>query len=200
MYQALFVYAHAIDRCAEPFLHDKTGKFFSPWTLMTRIGFYSGSFDPVTLGHTDVIERACRLVDKLVIGIGVHPAKAPLFSADERIDMLSIETKAIAHATGTDVEIATFSNLAVEAARSHNASVIFRGLRDGTDFDYEMQMAGMNGAMAPEVQTVFVAASPNVRHIAANLVRQIALLGGDPSAFVSEAVARRLKAKTLNAK
>jgi pantetheine-phosphate adenylyltransferase len=167
---------------------------------MTRIGFYSGSFDPVTLGHTDVIERACRLVDKLVIGIGVHPAKAPLFSADERIDMLSIETKAIAHATGTDVEIATFSNLAVEAARSHNASVIFRGLRDGTDFDYEMQMAGMNGAMAPEVQTVFVAASPNVRHIAANLVRQIALLGGDPSAFVSEAVARRLKAKTLNAK
>lgn len=167
---------------------------------MTRIGFYSGSFDPVTLGHTDVIERACRLVDKLVIGIGVHPAKAPLFSADERIDMLSTETKAIAHATGTDVEIATFSNLAVEAARSHNASVIFRGLRDGTDFDYEMQMAGMNGAMAPEVQTVFVAASPNVRHIAANLVRQIALLGGDPSAFVSEAVARRLKAKTLNAK
>jgi len=164
---------------------------------MTRIGFYSGSFDPVTLGHTDVIERACRLVDKLVIGIGVHPAKSPLFGADERIDMLRAETKAIAHATGTDIEITTFSNLAVEAAQSHKASVIFRGLRDGTDFDYEMQMAGMNGAMAPDVQTVFVAASPNVRHIAANLVRQIALLGGDPSAFVSEAVARRLKAKTL---
>jgi pantetheine-phosphate adenylyltransferase len=193
---ALFVYAHAIDRCAEPCLHDKTNESFNPWARMTRIGFYSGSFDPVTLGHTDVIERACRLVEKLVIGIGVHPAKSPLFSADERIDMLNVETKTIAHATGTDIEIVTFSSLAIEAARSHKASVIFRGLRDGADFDYEMQMAGMNGEMAPEVQTVFVAASPNVRHIAANLVRQIALLGGDPSAFVSEAVARRLKAKT----
>jgi len=167
---------------------------------MTRIGFYSGSFDPVTLGHTDVIERACRLVDELVIGIGVHPAKSPLFSADERIAMLSAETKPIAHATSTSVEIVTFSNLAVESARSHKASVIFRGLRDGSDFDYEMQMAAMNGAMAPDIQTVFVAASPNVRHIAANLVRQIALLGGDPSAFVSEAVALQLKAKTLPGK
>jgi pantetheine-phosphate adenylyltransferase len=173
---------------------------FNPWARMTRIGFYSGSFDPVTLGHTDVIERACRLVEKLVIGIGVHPAKSPLFSADERIDMLNVETKTIALATGTDIEIVTFSSLAIEAARSHKASVIFRGLRDGADFDYEMQMAGMNGEMAPEVQTVFVAASPKVRHIAANLVRQIAVLGGDPSAFVSEAVARRLKAKTLPAK
>lgn len=204
---AYFIYAHAIDRCAEPCLHDKTNESFNPstlqpfnpWARMTRIGFYSGSFDPVTLGHTDVIERACRLVEKLVIGIGVHPAKSPLFSADERIDMLNVETKTIAHATGTDIEIVTFSSLAIEAARSYKASVIFRGLRDGADFDYEMQMAGMNGEMAPEVQTVFVAASPNVRHIAANLVRQIALLGGDPSAFVSEAVARRLKAKTLPA-
>ena len=197
---AYFIYAHAIDRCAEPCLHDKTNEPFNPWARMTRIGFYSGSFDPVTLGHTDVIERACRLVEKLVIGIGVHPAKSPLFSADERIEMLNGETKTIADATGTDIEIVTFSSLAIEAARLHKASVIFRGLRDGADFDYEMQMAGMNGEMAPEVQTVFVAASPNVRHIAANLVRQIALLGGDPSAFVSEAVARRLKAKTLPAK
>jgi pantetheine-phosphate adenylyltransferase len=164
---------------------------------MTRIGFYSGSFDPVTLGHTDVIERACRLVDKLVIGIGLHPSKSPLFSAEERIEMLSMEIMSIAHATSGGVEIVTFSNLTVDAARSHKASVIFRGLRDGTDFDYEMQMAGMNGAMAPNVETVFVSASPNVRHIAANLVRQIALLGGDPSAFVSEEVARRLKAKML---
>ena len=167
---------------------------------MSLLGFYSGSFDPVTLGHTDVIERACRLIDKLVIGIGMHPDKSPLFSAEERIDMLNTETKAIAQATQTEIEIVTFSNLAVEAARSHEASVIFRGLRDGTDFDYEMQMAGMNGAMAPDIQTVFVAASPNVRHIAANLVRQIALLGGDPSAFVSEAVAQRLRAKNLPGK
>ena len=162
---------------------------------MKRIGFYSGSFDPVTLGHTDVIERACRLVDKLVIGVGVHPQKAPLFSAAERIDMLKDETKGISGLTGAEIEIVTFSNLAVDAAAEHKAGVIFRGLRDGTDFDYEMQMAGMNGAMAPRIQTVFVAASPGVRHIAANLVRQIALMGGDASTFVSSAVAQRLKAK-----
>ena len=162
---------------------------------MKRIGFYSGSFDPVTLGHTDVIERACRLVDKLVIGVGVHADKAPLFSAPERIDMLKGETKAIARSTGTEIEIVTFANLAVDAAAEHEAGVIFRGLRDGTDFDYEMQMAGMNGAMAPRIQTVFVAASPGVRHIAANLVRQIALMGGDASTFVSAAVAQRVKTK-----
>ena len=127
--------------------------------------------------------------------MGVHAAKTPLFSAKERTDMLAAETKAIAKATGTDIEIVTFSNLAVDAAEEHAASVIFRGLRDGADFDYEMQMAGMNGAMAPGIQTVFVAASPGVRHIAANLVRQIALMGGDASAFVSPAVAQRLKAK-----
>lgn len=162
---------------------------------MARIGFYSGSFDPVTLGHTDVIDRACRLVDRLVIGIGVHPEKSPLFDAQARIEMLTAETAPIAKATGTDVAIVTFSNLAVDAAADHEASVIFRGLRDGTDFDYEMQMAGMNGAMAPHIQTVFVAASPRVRHIAANLVRQIALMGGDVSPFVSKLVAERLREK-----
>ncbi len=162
---------------------------------MKRIGFYSGTFDPVTFGHTDVIERACKLVDKLVIGVGVHPDKTPLFSAQERIDMLAAETKGIAKAAGTAIEIITFDDLAVETAKAHRARVIFRGLRDGADFDYEMQMAGMNGAMAPDIETVFVAASPAVRHIAANLVRQIALMGGDVSPFVSVAVARRLKAK-----
>ncbi len=162
---------------------------------MKRIGFYPGTFDPVTLGHTDVIERACRLVDQLVIGVGVHSEKAPLFTAPERIDMLKGETKAIARETGTAIEIVTFANLAVAAAAEHQANVIFRGLRDGTDFDYEMQMAGMNGAMAPNIQTVFVAASPEVRHIAANLVRQIALMGGDVAPFVSAAVSQRLKTK-----
>jgi pantetheine-phosphate adenylyltransferase len=166
---------------------------------MTRIGFYSGSFDPVTLGHTDVIERASRLVDKLVIGIGVHPAKAPMFADEARAEMLVAETRGIVKASGTAIEIVTFGDLAVEAARRHGASVIFRGLRDGTDFDYEMQMAGMNGAMRPEIQTVFVAASPHVRHIAANLVRQIALLGGDVTPFVSAAVAKRLAGKTIKA-
>jgi pantetheine-phosphate adenylyltransferase len=125
----------------------------------------------------------------------VHAEKTPLFAAQERIDMLAAETKGIAKAAGTAIEIVTFDDLVVEAAEAHQARVIFRGLRDGSDFDYEMQMAGMNGAMAPGIETVFVAASPGVRHIAANLVRQIALMGGDVSPFVSAAVARRLKAK-----
>lgn len=161
---------------------------------MSRIGFYSGSFDPVTLGHTDVISRAAELVDRLVIGIGVHPSKAPMFTSQERMEMLRTETIMIADKSGTEIDIITFDNLAVDAARSEGATVIFRGLRDGTDFDYEMQMAGMNGSMAPDIQTVFVAASPSVRHIAANLVRQVALLGGDVSGFVSSEIAERMAA------
>jgi pantetheine-phosphate adenylyltransferase len=162
---------------------------------MTRIGFYSGSFDPVTLGHTDVIARAARLVDQLVIGIGVNPGKAPLFTDAERIAMLTAEVAPISAATGTKVEITTFGGLAIHAAAAADATVIFRGLRDGTDFDYEMQMAGMNGEMAADIQTVFVAASPRVRHIAANLVRAVAMMGGDPSPFVSRGVAKLLRAK-----
>ena len=111
----------------------------------------------------------------------MHAGKPPLFSADERIAMLKAEMKPIAAKTGTAIDIVTFDNLTVDAAREAGASVIFRGLRDATDFDYEMQMAGMNGAMAPGIETVFVAAAPGVRHIAANLVRQIALMGGDVS-------------------
>ena len=162
---------------------------------MIRIGFYSGSFDPVTLGHTDVIGRAAHLVDKLVIGIGVNPGKAPMFSDAERVAMLEDEVKSIAKATGSKISVVTFSGLAIEAAHAHNATIIIRGLRDGTDFDYEMQMAGMNGEMAPEIQTVYVSASPAVRHIAANLVRAVVSMGGDASPFVSKDVFRRLKAK-----
>lgn len=160
-----------------------------------RIGFYSGSFDPVTLGHTDVIARAAALLDELVIGVGVNPGKKPMFSEAERVAMLKEDVAAIAARTGTRITVATFSGLAVAAAASHGATVIVRGLRDGTDFDYEMQMAGMNGEMAPAIQTVFVAASPHVRHIAANLVRAIASMGGDASPFVSPAVKARLKDK-----
>ena len=163
---------------------------------MPRTGFYSGSFDPVTLGHTDVILRASALVDILVIGIGVNPGKAPMFSEAERVAMLEAETRPISKETGTKIEVVTFSGLAVAAAKANRASVIIRGLRDGTDFDYEMQMAGMNGEMSPEIQTVFVAASPDVRHIAANLVRAIAQMGGDASPFVSKDVLKRLKAKS----
>ena len=167
---------------------------------MKRIGFTSGSFDPVTNGHMDVIARAARMVDMLVVGIGVHPGKTPLFSAEEKVEMLKGETAAIAKKTGCRIEITTFDNLTVDAAKDAGATLIFRGLRDGTDFDYEMQMAGMNGTMAPGVDTVFLPASPDVRHITGTLVRQIGLMGGDISRFVSAAVARRLKAKAAKRK
>jgi pantetheine-phosphate adenylyltransferase len=165
---------------------------------MTRIGFYSGSFDPVTRGHADVIARALALVDSLVIGIGVHPGKTPMFSTAERIEMLKAEIKPLARKSGATFSITTFDKLVVDAAEAAGANVIFRGLRDGTDLDYEMQMAGMNGSMRPSIGTVFLPASPDVRFITATLVRQIARMGGDVAAFVSPAVAKRLKAKAAS--
>ena len=159
---------------------------------MAVTGFYSGTFDPVTKGHVDIIRRSLRIVDELVIGIGVHHGKEPLFPAADRIAMLEAETAPLAKKAKTTIKVVTFANLVVEAAANAGASVIIRGLRDGTDFDYEMQMAGMNGVMAPGIETVYLGASPEVRHIAANLVRQIAAMGGDVSAFVSPAVAKRL--------
>ena len=161
---------------------------------MERIGFTSGSFDPVTNGHRDVIARAARMVDRLVVGVGVHPGKAPLFAAEERVEMLRAEAAAVA-AKSCRIEIVTFDTLTVAAAKAAGATLIFRGLCDGTDFNYEMQMAGMNSAMAPGIDTVFLPASPGVRHIAGTLVRQIALMGGDVSLFVSPAVAARLRLK-----
>jgi pantetheine-phosphate adenylyltransferase len=167
---------------------------------MKRIGFTSGSFDPVTNGHMDVIARAARMVDTLVIGIGVNPGKTPLFSTEEKIEMLKAEIAPIAKKSGCRIEVVTFDKLTVDAADAAGATLIFRGLRDSTDFNYEMQMAGMNGTMAPDIDTVFLPASPDVRHVTATLVRQIALMGGDVSEFVSPAVARRLKAKAAKKK
>ncbi len=161
----------------------------------SRIGFYSGSFDPPTLGHQDVIQRSLRLVDELVIGIGVHPGKQALFTAAERTAMLEAELTGLPRRSGKRARVTTFSGLVVDAARSEGASVIIRGLRDGTDLDYEAQMAGMNGAMARDVETVFLISSPAVRHITATLVRQIAALGGDVTPFVTKAVAERLGEK-----
>ena len=162
---------------------------------MKRIGFYSGSFDPVTLGHGDVIARAARLVDVLIIGIGVHPGKAPLFSPEEKAELIAGETAAIAKRSGCRISTSTFDGLTVDAARACGAQAIFRGVRDGTDLDYEMQMAGMNATMAPDIDTVFLPASADVRHITASLVRQIATMGGDISKFVSRDVARAVRAK-----
>ncbi len=162
---------------------------------MPRAALYAGSFDPVTNGHLDVVRQAARLVDRLVLAIGVHPGKAPLFSAEERLAMLGETCGAVTKAAGCELETVTFSDLVVAAARREGATLLIRGLRDGTDLDYEMQMAGMNEAMAPDVLTVFLPASPIVRPITATLVRQIAAMGGDVAAFVPAAVLRRLQAK-----
>ncbi len=162
---------------------------------MRRAALYAGSFDPVTNGHLDVVRQAARLVDRLVLAIGVHPGKAPLFSAEERLAMLGETCGPVTKAAGCELETVTFSDLVVAAARREGATLLIRGLRDGTDLDYEMQMAGMNEAMAPDVLTVFLPASPIVRPITATLVRQIAAMGGDVAAFVPAAVLRRLQAK-----
>lgn len=163
---------------------------------MTRIvGFYPGSFDPVTNGHLDVIERACRLVDHLVIGVGRHHSKTPLFADDERLELLRRCVEPIGRRTDTEFTVTEFSGLMVNAARDNGARIVIRGLRDTTDYNYEMQMVGMNAQMAPDIQTVFLPASPHVRHISASLVRQIAELGGDISAFVPNIVFKALKQK-----
>jgi pantetheine-phosphate adenylyltransferase len=162
---------------------------------MTRTALYTGSFDPVTNGHLDVLRQACGVAERIVVAIGVHSSKAPIFTAEERAEMLRAVCGPMLQAKGVELEVATFGDLAVDAARRHGASLIVRGLRDGTDFDYEIQMASMNAIMAPDVQTVFFPASPAVRPITATLVRQIAAMGGDVSPFVPGLVAERLKAK-----
>ncbi len=160
---------------------------------MTRRAFYPGSFDPLTNGHLAVLSQAMRLFDEIVVGIGVHPGKQPLFSFDERAVMIR-ETVA-----GLDgeaaVRVASFDGLVVEAAREAGAVALVRGLRDGSDLDYEMQMAGMNGAMRPEIVTLFLPATPETRPITATLVRQIAAMGGDVSRFVPAHVATAIRGK-----
>jgi pantetheine-phosphate adenylyltransferase len=162
---------------------------------MPRIALYPGSFDPVTNGHLDVVRHAVGLCDRLIVAVGVHPGKNPLFSTEERLEMARGVFAPIAAAAGCAFDCATYGNLTVVAAREAGATIMIRGLRDGTDLDYEMQISGMNEIMAPDVHTVFVPASVGVRPITATLVRQIAAMGGDVSAFVPPSVAASLKTK-----
>ncbi|HEY4040212.1 MAG TPA: pantetheine-phosphate adenylyltransferase [Rhodopila sp.] len=149
-----------------------------------RIGLYPGTFDPITNGHLDVIARAARLLDKLVVGVSISAGKGPLFTLDERVEMVRAEIAAIATRNGMVIEVTPFDSLLVDFARKVGASMVIRGLRAVSDFDNEFQMAGMNYRMAPDIETVFLMASETHQFIASRLVKEVARLGGDISSFV----------------
>ncbi len=162
---------------------------------MTRIAFYPGTFDPVTNGHVDILQGALALADEVVVGVGINAGKAPLFTLEERLKMVRDMIASLGRKTAPRATAIAFDGLAVQAALKAGASMLVRGLRDASDFDYEMQMAGMNCTLAPGLRTVFLPASPVARHITATLVRQIASMGGDVSAFVPKSVTRRIERK-----
>jgi pantetheine-phosphate adenylyltransferase len=149
-----------------------------------RIGLYPGTFDPVTNGHLDVIARAARLLDKLVVGVAISSGKGPLFTLEERVELMKSEIAQIASKNGMEIEVLPFDTLLVDFARKVGASMIVKGLRAVSDFDYEFQMAGMNYRMAPDIETVFVMASERHQFIASRLVKEVAMLGGDITSFV----------------
>ncbi|WP_425090474.1 pantetheine-phosphate adenylyltransferase [Tropicimonas sp. S265A] len=160
-----------------------------------RIGLYPGTFDPVTLGHLDIIRRAARLVDRLVIGVAINRDKGPLFSLDERVEMLRNECADIEDATGIEIVAHPFENLLIDCARDVGASVIIRGLRAVADFEYEFQMVGMNRRLDDSVETVFLMAEAEHQAIASKLVKEIARLGGDVAPFVTPPVREALEAE-----
>lgn len=163
--------------------------------MTQHVAIYAGSFDPLTNGHLDVLKGALSIVDRVIVAIGIQPGKKPVFSFDERLELIHKVAASEFDGQSAQIEVVSFDRLLVDAARHHGATVMIRGLRDGTDLDYEMQMAGMNETMAPELQTVFIPASPSVRTITATLVRQIAAMGGDISAFVPDVVKAALDEK-----
>ena len=149
-----------------------------------RVGLYPGTFDPVTNGHVDVIARAARLMDKLVVGVSISTGKGPLFTLEERVELVTAEIAEIGPRNGTVIEVRPFQGLLIDFARRVGAAMIVRGLRAVSDFDYEFQMAGMNYRMAPDIETVFLMASERHQFIASRLVKEVAALGGDISTFV----------------
>ena len=161
--------------------------------MTVHTGLYAGTFDPITRGHIDVIGRAVKLVDQLVIGIGVNRDKQPLFSLEERLQMVEDEVADLAN--GAEIVVRPFGNLLMHFAREVGAGVIIRGLRAATDFEYEFLMTGMNQQLDRDIETVFLMADPKLQAIASSFVKEIARLGGDVSAFVPPRVASRLKEK-----
>ena len=160
---------------------------------MKKIAYYPGSFDPFTLGHQDILQQVLRLCDEVVVGIGVHSTKSGMFDFDERAKMIGNVVRDLDAQKRVRVE--AFDNLVVDAAKSAGAAFLVRGLRDGGDLNYELQMSGMNSVMAPDLCTVFLVAKPEYRSITATLVRQIAAMGGDVSPFVPNSVMVALKKK-----
>ena len=159
------------------------------------IGIYPGTFDPITLGHLDIVHRGLKLVDKLVIGVTTNPEKKPLFSTEERITQIKRETSGMAEAAGAALEVVTFDTLLMDFAVASNADIIIRGLRAVSDFEYEFQMAGMNAALNSDIETVFLMADARLQSIASRLVKEIAAFGGDITPFVPAAVAAEVVKK-----
>ncbi|RCL00558.1 MAG: pantetheine-phosphate adenylyltransferase [Candidatus Tokpelaia sp. JSC189] len=162
---------------------------------MGYVAIYAGSFDPITNGHVDVLRAGFNIAEKIVVAIGLHVGKIPLFTFEERAELIRIVAEELLGKKAARVEVIAFDNLLVEKAREIGASFLIRSLRDGTDLDYEMQLAGMNSAMAPDIQTVFLPASVSARAITATLVRQIASMKGDVSPFVPKIVMQTLNKK-----
>ena len=160
-----------------------------------RVGLYPGTFDPVTLGHLDIVRRACSLVDRLVIGVAINRDKGPLFSLEDRVAMVEAECAPLADATGCEIVAHPFENLLIDCARDVGAGVIIRGLPAVADFEYEFQMVGMNRQLDDTVETVFLMAEAEHQAIASKLVKEIARLGGDVSKFVTPAVNTALRAR-----
>ncbi|MGH1578019.1 pantetheine-phosphate adenylyltransferase [Planktotalea sp.] len=158
-----------------------------------RTGLYPGTFDPVTLGHIDIIRRACALVDKLVIGVAINRDKGPLFSLEERVEMIEFTCKELSAQTGTEIVVHPFENLLIDCAQDVGAQSIIRGLRAVADFEYEYQMVGMNRVLNDSIETVFLMADAQHQAIASKLVKEIARLGGDVSHFVTPEVNNALK-------
>ena len=160
-----------------------------------RVGLYPGTFDPITLGHLDIIRRASAMLDKLVIGVAINRDKGPLFSLEERVAMVESETTKIAEMTGLEIVAHPFENLLIDCARDVGASVIIRGLRAVADFEYEYQMVGMNRQLDDTIETVFLMAEAQHQAIASKLVKEISRLGGDVQKFVTPEVNAALLAK-----
>ena len=166
----------------------------------TRIGVYAGTFDPITNGHLDIIVRAAKLLDKLVVGVAVNAGKGPLFEVDERVNMVKDEIAALNNGVRDRIEVKSFDNLLMHFAKENGATVIVRGLRAVSDFDYEFQMASMNAKLDPNVETVCLMASDRYQFIASRLVKEIAALNGDITPFVSGRIARRLVSRYRDGK